>query len=240
MAFRRPRAFGPRCRPEVGGPLPPGRDAGLKTGGPLPPRHRADQESAVPALREMFSCQVAGAGVGDQDVVLDADSPVGSQSIDGLPVDGVPPRLRPVPPPGEEHLDEIDPGLHRQDVTRLKGPGAPQHGVRLRGRGPAAVGVGEVASDVVHLDAQEVAEAMREERLAETARDGVFRRQVDDVFVLQDAGQGQMGLVMEFSPGATRRYAFAERLLGTLHGGDQGTKRPSAAPPAKVRVMSEA
>ena len=148
----------------------PGR--GLKTGGPFPPRHPADRRSAVPALREMLPCEVAGAGVGDQDVVLDADPAVGSQGVDRLPVDGVALRLWPVAPPGEEHLDEIDTGLHGQDVTRLEGPGAAEHGVRLRGRGPAAVGVGEVASHVVHLDAQEVAEAMREERLAETARDG--------------------------------------------------------------------
>ena len=139
----------------------------------------------------------------------------------------------PVPPPVEQHLDEIDPGLHRQDVTGFQGPGAPQHGVRLGGRGPAAVRAGEVASDVVHLDAQEVAEAMGEEDPAETARDGVFSRQVDDVFVLQDAGQGQMGLVMEFSPGATRRDAFAERLLGALRGGDQGTEAPVGRPPGE-------
>ena len=80
-------------------------------------------------------------------------------------------------------------------------------------RGAAAVGVGEVASHVVHLDAQEVAEPVREEDAAETGGDGFFGRQVDDLLVLQDAREREVRLVVELGPGTAGPHVLAERLL---------------------------
>ena len=57
----------------------------------------------------------------------------------------------------------------------------------------------------MHLDAQEVPEPVREEDPAETALDGLLRRQMDDVLVLEDAREREVRLVVEFRPGRPAR-----------------------------------
>ena len=72
----------------------------------------------------------------------------------------------------EEHRDEVEAGLDREDHPLLDRPRRPEGRVLGGRRGERPLAVGEAARHVVHLDAEEVPEAVREER----ARQPLLRR----------------------------------------------------------------
>ena len=64
---------------------------GHRSAGGIPPADTARRVKSIPtapSVGEMLAGQVAGGGFGYQDIVFDADSPVGREGFDGVPVDG--------------------------------------------------------------------------------------------------------------------------------------------------------
>ena len=84
----------------------------------------------------------------------------------------------------------------------------------------AGVGCGE-AGDVVHLQADAVADAVREERGADAGFQRGFRRDLDHAEVLEDAGQREVRVEVQLLVVEAGAHLRAHRLLRGIDRIDQ-------------------
>src|ERR1017187_3146658 len=106
--------------------------------------------------------EVAVRALSHEDVVLDADAARRNEPVHERPVEGVPVRPRAVWV--EQHRNEVEPRLDREDHALLDDARRPEGRVAVGRRCDRAFAVDLAARDVVHLNAEEVAEAVRQER----------------------------------------------------------------------------
>ena len=173
---RAPRGSATRASTPRAAPTPPGCENPASRGDsaeahrPLSRGVRGDRETPGKDSRGSGRVRLRTPVRLDDDVVLDADAAAGREAVDERPVEvgGV----RAAPVLLEEHRDEVEPRLDREDHPLLDRPRRPEGGVLGGRRGGRPLAIGEAARHVVHLDAEEVPEAVREER----ARQPLLRR----------------------------------------------------------------
>src|SRR3546814_1791085 len=85
--------------------------------------------------------------------------------------------------------------------------------------------------DIVYLQAQQMAQAMREEAGADAGLDLAFRAHADNILGLQNAGKPMMRLQVQIAVVGTGTYAVNQRELGLIDGGDQAGERAIAERP---------
>ena len=84
-----------------------------------------------------------------------------------------------------------------------------------------ALRVPEEAADIVHLQADAMAQPVREEHRADAFLDHGFRAHVDDAVVLQHAGQHQVCLQVQLAIVLARAHLAAQGLLHLVDAVDQ-------------------
>jgi len=172
---------------------------------------------------------------GDDHVVLDADSSERRKLGDELPVE---PRGRlSLAKHPEKHLDEVKAGLHRENVTRLDGAGVSEIRVFWRRGCLVPLRIPEMASYIVDLKAEVMAETVRKKRPGPAPSFRLFGIGAEQIALLQKASDLEVGRPVQVAEGEAGTDLPAELLLKLF---DAVAQRGESRLETWVRVMSEA
>src|SRR5438445_4207491 len=185
---------------------------------------RASSMMNLPSVQagERIAREIFRRAVGADHVVFDAHAAVMAEALDLVPVDIARMRLR--LQFCEQHIDEIDSRLDRHSHARFDGASKTQ--IRMAGRlwNRAAVFVFLETGDIVHLQADQMAQAMRIEHARHARFDRILRAHADKALILQYACEYMMRMHVQLGIIFAFLHFFHKSQLRVVDRVDQGLK----------------
>jgi hypothetical protein len=133
----------------------------------------------------------------------------------------------------QQRIDEVDPGLDGEHVALLHRAQVAQEWPFLRLWQRRAVRRQPLAAGVMHLQAEVMADAVRQENAADAGRDHVVGRHRHDAEILQDDRNRQLGVLVHVDVGSAWTQALDQRLLFVVQRIDQRGELAARPPPAR-------
>ena len=130
---------------------------------------------------------------------------------------------------GQQAVNEVEAGFDGDDHAGLQLAGEAQEGMAFGRFDAAAVGAGHEAADVVYLQADQVAQSVREERRADARTHRVVGAAVEHVLVDQHLRQLAMAVEVQLRVVGAGAHGGAQALLHGVDAVDQVLERADAA-----------
>ena len=167
------------------------------------------------SLHQMLPRDVPPARLRHQNVVLDPYPAHGGELVDELPVEAA--GVLVFAEGAQQHGDEVEAGLDSEELAGLDGAGGAQVGVLGGGRLQVALGVGQLAGHIVHLQAQVVAQAVGVEGPRQAQCHSFAGLGLEDAALFEEGAQFQVAAVVQVAEGLAGLDLGAQLLLQLLH-----------------------
>src|ERR1700690_4430527 len=121
----------------------------------------------------------------------------------------------------EQRINQVDSGLDGDDDARLEHARQPKMGMTLGTLALVARRIGQYASDVVHLQSEQMADPVREEGARDAERYGLLSGNLDQPQAVHRIAEQAVGRQMAVGVIAAGDNFVAQQPLGLIGGGNQ-------------------